>query len=94
MIIIVARLAITHHSHDIRECHTGTVILIRIEENPQSFELIRRPKHGTLCSTLFGEPERESVAVQMARSVNLELNFDLSHQRRLLAVPPPHNRHK
>lgn len=66
MVLVIGRLSIAHHGHDIRERGTGTVVLVGIEENAQPFESICRSEHGTWCATVFGEPECKSVTVEVA----------------------------
>ena len=65
MVLVVGRLSIAHHGHDVRERGTGTVVLVRIEENAQTFKPICRSEYGTGCSTVLGEPKRKSVAVEV-----------------------------
>lgn len=78
MLLVVGRLSIAHHGHDVRERSTGTVVLVGVEENAQTFKSICRSEHGTGCGTVLGEPERKSVTVEVARSVDFELEFNLS----------------
>jgi hypothetical protein len=66
MVLVVGRLPIAHHGHDIWERSTGTVVLVCIEENAQTFKSICRSEHGAGCSTVLGEPKRKSVAVEVA----------------------------
>jgi hypothetical protein len=66
MVLVIGGLSIAHHGHDIRERSAWTIILVGIKENAQTFESICRSEDGTWCSTVFGEPERKSVAVEVA----------------------------
>lgn len=77
MCLIVARLPITHHGHNKRERSTGTVVLIRIEENPKTIEVVCRAKDRSLCCALLGEPQGESITVQVTISVDTEFKFNL-----------------
>lgn len=77
MSLVIARLPITHHSHDKRKRSTRTVILVGIEEDAKSLEVVGRAEHGTLCCALLGEPEREAITVKVALPVDFEFEFDL-----------------
>lgn len=41
MRLVIARLTITHHGHDKRKRGTGTVVLVRVEEDTKTFEVVR-----------------------------------------------------
>ena len=66
MLLVVASLTVAHHSHDVRERSTGAIVLISIEEDSQPFESICRSEDGTWCGTVLGEPQRKSVAMEVA----------------------------
>ena len=78
MCLIVRRLAITHHGHDIGKRSTGTVVFVSVEENTKTLEVIRRAKDRALCSSLLGEPQGESITVQVAVPVEFEFEFNLA----------------
>lgn len=77
MRLVVRRLAVTHHGHDIWERSTRAVVFVRVEENSQAFKVVCRPKDGTLGCALLGEPQGEAISVQVAGAMDLEFNFDL-----------------
>lgn len=77
MRLVVRGLSVAHHGHDIRERDTRTVVLVGIEENTETLELVCRSEDGTLRGALLGEPESEAIAVQVALAVELKLQFDL-----------------
>lgn len=85
MRLVIARLAITHHSHDKRKRGTGTVVLVRVEEDTETLEVIRRTKYRALHCALLGEPQGESIAVQVTVSVDFEFEFNLP-----LLIPTPY----
>ena len=84
MRLVIARLAIAHHGHDKRKRGTGTVVLVRVEEDSETLEVVRRAKDRTLHCALLGEPQSESIAVQVTISMDFEFEFDL----RLLILTP------
>lgn len=76
MRLIIGCLPIPHHSHDIWKRNTGPIILVRIKEDTQTLELVRRTKDRTLCSALLSEPESKAITMQAPGAVDLELEFD------------------
>lgn len=54
--LVITRLPITHHSHDKRKRSTRAVILVGIEEDTKSLEIICRAEHWALRCSLLGEP--------------------------------------
>lgn len=77
MRLVIARLAITHHSHDKWKRGTGTVVLVGVEEDTKTLEVIRRAKDRALYCALLGKPQGESIAVQVTFSVDFEFEFNL-----------------
>ena len=91
MCLIVRRLAITHHGHDIGKRSTGTVVFVSVEENTKTLEVICRAKNRTLCSTLLGEPQGESITVQVTVPMEFEFEFNLAPIR---TIPTRHSEKK
>lgn len=77
MSLVVGSLAVAHHGHDVGERSAGTVVLVRIEEDTQTLEVVRRTEDRTLSGALLGEPHGETIAVQVAGPFDLEFNLDL-----------------
>lgn len=75
--LVVARLAIAHHGHYVGEGRAGAVILVRVEEDTQTFKVIRGPKDGALRRALLGEPHGKPVTVQISLAMDIELDLDL-----------------
>lgn len=75
--LVIWGLAISQHCHHIREHHPGPVILVRIDEDAKPIEVIRVAKHRSGRRPLLGEPYREAVTVEVALTVDLELDFNL-----------------
>lgn len=78
MCLVVGGLPITHHGHDVREGDTGAVVLIGVKEDAETLEFICRTEDGALRGTLLGEPERKPIAMQVAGTVDLELELNLA----------------
>ena len=75
--LVVICFTITYHSHDIREDRTRTIVLVRVEEDPQTFELVFESEHRPFCSSLFREPHGETIAIEIPISCDFELEFNL-----------------
>ena len=69
-------MTVTKHSHDIREYNTGSIVLIRVEEDAETFEFVHGAEDGTGGGTILGDPEGETVAVQMTVAMYTEFEFD------------------
>lgn len=78
MRLVVRRLPVTHHGHDVGKRRAGAVILVGIEEDTQALKFVCGTKDRALCGTLLGEPEGEAIAVQVALAVDCEFEFDLA----------------
>lgn len=94
MRLVVRGLAVTHHGHNIWKRHAGTVVLVGIEENTQTLELVRGSKHGALGTALLGEPEGETITMQVTAAMDLELELNLEacelHISKLQGLPQSH----
>lgn len=75
--LIIRRLPITHHSHNVGESDTGAIVLVSVKEDTQTLESIRRSKDRALRCALLGEPQREAIPVEVSGTVNLKLDLDL-----------------
>lgn len=84
MCLIVRRLAITHHGHDIGKRGTGAVVFVSVEEDTKTLEVIRRAKNRALCSALLGEPQGESITVQVAIPMEFKFEFNLAPIRTIV----------
>lgn len=74
--LVVARLTITEHSHDIGKDGAGSVVLVRVEEDTQTFKLVLGAKDGTLLSSGLGHPHGETITEQISLAVDVELDLD------------------
>lgn len=63
MCLVVAGLSVAHHGHDVRERGSGAVVLVRVEEDTQSLEVVSRSEDGTLRRALLGQPHSEPITV-------------------------------
>lgn len=78
MRLVIGSVPITHHGHDVRERHTGAVVLVSVEENTETLESVCRTENRALRGALLGEPERKSITMQVAGAMDLELEFNLA----------------
>jgi hypothetical protein len=76
-ILVILRLPITEHGHNVGKYHSRAVVLVGIEEDAQSFELIDGAEDGSFKSPLLGYPQSHAIAMEIASSMNLELDFNL-----------------
>lgn len=86
MCLVVRGLAVTHHGHDIGKRHAWAIVLIGVEEDTKALELVGRPKHRAHSTALLGEPQSETIAVQVAIPMDLELKLDLDECKLVEAI--------
>lgn len=77
VVLVVWRLSVTGHGHDIREHGSGSVILVGVEEDTEAFEPVRGAKDIARSGALLCEPHSEAVTEQAALSMNLKLHQNL-----------------
>lgn len=63
VVLVVGRLSVTNHCHDIGEDDTGAIVLVRINENTKTLEVVLVTEDGTELPALFREPHGEAVAI-------------------------------
>ena len=76
-ILVVGCLAISQHCHYVGELRARTVVLVGIEEDPETFKVVHRAEDGASQRTLFGNPYCHAIAMEVALAFNLELDFQL-----------------
>lgn len=76
VVLVVARLSVSKHGHDVGEDNTGSVVLVRVDKDAQAFEFVRVPKDGAHLASLLRNPHGEAIAVELILSVDLEFNLD------------------
>ena len=76
VVLVVARLAISKHSHDVGENNTGAVVLVGVDKQTKTLEVVGVPEDRAHLAAVLCEPHGESIAVELVLSVNLELDFD------------------
>ena len=74
--LVVLCLAVADHGHDVREHHARPVVLVRVEEDAEAFELVSHAEHGAFFRAGLCHPDRHAVAEQSARAMDLELELD------------------
>lgn len=84
---IIGCLAVSQHGHHVGKHGSRPVVLVRVEEDAQPFELISVAEHGPALCALLREPHGHAVAVQRPRAVDLELDFDLVGQPLSVSAP-------
>lgn len=77
VILIVCDRGIAQHCHHIGEYDARSLVFVGVDEHPEAFELVRRTKNRSLGASLLGEPNGHAVAVEVALTVDLELDFNL-----------------
>lgn len=63
--LVVRRLAIAKHGHDVRKHGSGAVVLVRVDKDAQSLKLVHVAKHISLLAALFRHPHSHTVTVQL-----------------------------
>ena len=76
MALVIGSVAITKHSHNIREHNTRSVVLVRVEKDTQSLELVLVSKHRTLLCSIGGHPHGKTVTEEVALAIDVEFNLD------------------
>lgn len=77
IVLVIRRLPIAAHSHDIGKDGAGPVVLVRIEEDAETLEVVCGTEDRSGGSALLGEPHGHAVAVEVALAVDLELDQNL-----------------
>lgn len=77
MIFVVFDRGIPHHGHDVWEHHPWSLVLVRVDEDSETLEIVGRAKDRSGGGSLFGEPDGHSIAVEVTLAVDLELDFNL-----------------
>lgn len=75
--LIVWCLSISNHGHDVWKYSSWSIVLVRIEEDAKTFELVYRAEYWSSLSSLACYPHCHSITMQIARAVDLERKFDL-----------------
>lgn len=60
--LVVFRLAVADHGHDVGEDDAGAVVLVGVEEDSQAFELVAHAEDGAFFHAGLGHPEGHAVA--------------------------------
>lgn len=76
-ILVIRRLAIANHSHDVGEDNAGSVVLVCVKEDSEAFEVVGATENRALLRALLSEPHGKAVAIKCVLAVDLELHLDL-----------------
>lgn len=63
VVLVIYRVSVTSHSHDIREHSARAVVLVGVEEDTEAFELVSVAKNISWLRALLSEPHGKAVAV-------------------------------
>jgi hypothetical protein len=77
VVLIIRSRAVAVHGQDVREDSAWAVVLVCVEEETQSLELVGVAKDIARLTALLREPHGEAIAVEVALAGNLELEFNL-----------------
>ena len=77
VVLVVWRVSITVHGHDVWEHGTGAVVLVGIEEETEALELVGMAEDVSWLRALLGEPHGKAITIEVSLSVDLELECDL-----------------
>ena len=82
IVFVVCRLTISVHGHYVGEHRARAVILIRVEENAETFKLVYMTKDVPRLGSLLSDPHGETITVEIALAVDVEFELNL-----LLSTP-------
>jgi hypothetical protein len=73
VVLIIRGVAIALHGHYVGKHGAWSVVLICVEEETESLELVCVAEDVAWLRALFGEPHCEAIPVEVALAVDLEL---------------------
>lgn len=76
--LIVSRIPVAQHCHNIWEYCPRSIVLVCVEEDAETLELIGRAENWAWDGTLFRQPHRKPIAEESALSSDFECEFDLT----------------
>ena len=77
MSLVVGGVAVAEHSHHIRKDDTGSIVLVRVEEDAQTVKLVLVAKDGTLLCSIRRHPHGETITEEVALAVDVEFELNL-----------------
>jgi hypothetical protein len=77
--VVIARLPVTEHGRNIRENDAGAVVLVGIDEDSKTLEVVGAAEDGAGNCALLRDPERHAVTEEVAAAMEFEFPFDLEH---------------
>ena len=77
VVLVIGRVAVAVHGHDVGEHGARAVVLVRIDEQTEALELVGVAKDRPRLRALLGEPHGKAIAVEVALAVDLEFDNDL-----------------
>jgi hypothetical protein len=77
VVLVISCLPVAVHGHNIREHGARAVVLVRIEKDAETLELVYRSKDWSRLSALLREPHCETISVKVALAIDLKLDRHL-----------------
>jgi hypothetical protein len=77
IVLIVDSLSVAIHGHNVGEHSAWSVVLVRVEEDTETLELVRVAEYIAGLCALLGEPHGETITVEVALAMDLELKENL-----------------
>lgn len=88
VLLVIDRVTIAEHGHDIGKHDTRPVVLVRVDEDAQAVKLVLEAKDLPALRALLGEPHGHAVAVQSSRASDLEFDLNLPYRISVHALLP------
>jgi hypothetical protein len=77
IVLIVDSLSITVHGHDVWEHSARSVVLVCVEEDTKTLEIVCVAEDIARLCALLGEPHGEAIAVEVTLAMDLEFEENL-----------------
>lgn len=75
-VLVVCRVSVTNHGHDVGEDHARAVVLVGIEEETQTLKFVGVAKYRANIVAPFSHPHGEAVTVKLVLAVYLKLDLN------------------
>jgi hypothetical protein len=77
VVLIIRRRSVAVHGHDVGEHGAWPIVLIRVEKQSETLELVGVSEYVARLRALLGEPHGEAIAIEVSLTRNFELEFNL-----------------
>lgn len=75
IVLVVGLLAVAKHGHNVGEHDSGSVVLVRVDEDTKSLESVGASEYIALLSTLSRHPHSESISIELVFATKLKLHL-------------------